>query len=138
PRRGAGVSADDRGGRAAAADAPARAVERQGAAAHRDHPRAAGLGGHHRGLGALDRAAAARPARAHRVLGVARRVRGRRLHPAHLPRGVMERALAAIVGASRRHAWVVTLLLLLLSIAGGLYTAGHISIDTDTNRLISP
>jgi hopanoid biosynthesis associated RND transporter like protein HpnN len=50
----------------------------------------------------------------------------------------MGEVLAAIVDASRRHAWVVTLILLLLSIAGGLYTAGHISIDTDTDRLISP
>jgi hypothetical protein len=50
----------------------------------------------------------------------------------------MARALTAIVDASRRHAWAVTLILLLLSLGCGIYTARHISIDTDTNRLISP
>jgi uncharacterized protein len=50
----------------------------------------------------------------------------------------MGERLAMIVDASRRHAWAVTLVLLLLSLVGAYYTASHISIDTDINKLISP
>ncbi len=46
--------------------------------------------------------------------------------------------LAAIVDASGRHAAMVTFVLLLLALGGAFYTASHISIDTDINKLISP
>ena len=49
----------------------------------------------------------------------------------------MERRLAAIVDASRRHAAALTVVLLILSLLGGYFTANHISIDTDVNKLIS-
>lgn len=44
---------------------------------------------------------------------------------------------AIVVEFSRRHALALTLLYLLLAIAGGYYTANHISIDTDLGKLIS-
>jgi hopanoid biosynthesis associated RND transporter like protein HpnN len=50
----------------------------------------------------------------------------------------MERRLAAIVDASRRHAALLALVLFGLSLLGAWYTAGHVSIDTDINKLISP
>ena len=50
----------------------------------------------------------------------------------------MERRLAAIVDASRRHAALLTLILFVLSLLGTWYAATHISIDTDTNKLINP
>jgi hopanoid biosynthesis associated RND transporter like protein HpnN len=43
-----------------------------------------------------------------------------------------------VVELSRRNAAVVALIILALSIAGGYYTAGHISIDTDIDKLINP
>lgn len=49
----------------------------------------------------------------------------------------MEDRLAAIVDFSRRHAPALTFGLLLLSLVGAYYTASHISIDTDINKLIS-
>ncbi len=45
--------------------------------------------------------------------------------------------LAAIVDASRRHAGAVALALLLLALVGAWFTAGHIAIDTDTDKLIA-
>ncbi|HZT51320.1 MAG TPA: MMPL family transporter, partial [Stellaceae bacterium] len=53
-------------------------------------------------------------------------------------RSEMEERLAALVDASRRHAAAVTLILLLLAAAGAWFTAGHISIDSDVNKLINP
>ncbi|MGH7088919.1 MAG: MMPL family transporter, partial [Stellaceae bacterium] len=46
--------------------------------------------------------------------------------------------LAELVDWSRRHAAAVALVLLALSILGGYYTATHLSIDSNTNDLISP
>lgn len=46
--------------------------------------------------------------------------------------------LARLVEASRRHALPLVLLIALLTVAGGFYTARNISIDTDINKLISP
>ena len=43
-----------------------------------------------------------------------------------------------VVEFSRRNAAAVALIILALSIAGGYYTAGHISIDTDIDKLINP
>jgi uncharacterized protein len=43
-----------------------------------------------------------------------------------------------VVELSRRNAAVVALIILALGIAGGYYTAGHISIDTDIDKLINP
>ena len=45
--------------------------------------------------------------------------------------------LAAVVEACRRHAAAVTVLALLLTAAGGVYSARHISIDTDLDTLIN-
>ncbi|HUZ73571.1 MAG TPA: MMPL family transporter [Stellaceae bacterium] len=50
----------------------------------------------------------------------------------------MEQLLATVVDACRRHAGAVTLAMLLLALAGGVFTASRISIDTDVNNLISP
>jgi uncharacterized protein len=46
--------------------------------------------------------------------------------------------LASLVDWSRRNAVTVTLLLLALSVAGTYFTATHISIDSNTDHLISP
>ncbi len=46
--------------------------------------------------------------------------------------------IAQIVELSRRHAVVVTALVLLLAIVGGVFTAQRISINTDIDKLISP
>jgi uncharacterized protein len=43
-----------------------------------------------------------------------------------------------VVEFSRRNAAAVALVILALSIAGGYYTANHISIDTDIDKLINP
>jgi uncharacterized protein len=50
---------------------------------------------------------------------------------------MMANRIAAIVEASRRHAAAVTLAALLLALLAGIYTARHIAIDTDVDRLIS-
>ena len=47
-------------------------------------------------------------------------------------------SITALVEFSRRYAAAVTIVVLLLSIAGGWYGAGHISIDTDIDKLINP
>jgi hypothetical protein len=49
----------------------------------------------------------------------------------------MERTIAAVVEASRRHAAMVLALALLGSILGGYFTVSRISIDTDFDKLIS-
>ncbi len=50
---------------------------------------------------------------------------------------MMEKAIAALVEASRRYAAPLVLGLLLLSILGAYFTASHISFDTDFDKLIS-
>ena len=44
--------------------------------------------------------------------------------------------VARLVGFSRRHAAVVTALLLLLSAAAGIYAAGHLTVDSDIQHLL--
>ncbi len=46
--------------------------------------------------------------------------------------------IARIVEASRRHALIVVALALILAGAGAAYTARHIAIDTDIEKIISP
>ncbi len=46
--------------------------------------------------------------------------------------------LTALVDFSRRRAWTVLVLALGLSLAAGWYTAGHLGVDTDTSKLLSP
>jgi uncharacterized protein len=50
----------------------------------------------------------------------------------------MQGLIAGLVEFSRRHAAAVTIAMLLLSLLGGWYGAGHISIDTDIDKLINP
>jgi hopanoid biosynthesis associated RND transporter like protein HpnN len=49
----------------------------------------------------------------------------------------MAEFIVRLVEASRRHAWLVAGLMLLLAIAGAVYTAGHIAIDSDIDKLIA-
>jgi hopanoid biosynthesis associated RND transporter like protein HpnN len=46
--------------------------------------------------------------------------------------------LANLVELSRRNAVAIVATILLLTIAGGYYAAGHLSIDTDIDKLINP
>ncbi|HZB93016.1 MAG TPA: MMPL family transporter [Stellaceae bacterium] len=46
--------------------------------------------------------------------------------------------IVKLVEVSRRNAAAVVAAVVLLAIAGGYYTAGHISIDTDVDKLINP
>src|SRR5690348_10996419 len=50
----------------------------------------------------------------------------------------MPALIIRLVDASRRHALIVTAVLLALAVVGGFYSAAHISIDTDINKLINP
>ncbi len=50
---------------------------------------------------------------------------------------MIERIVAALVETSRRHAAPLVLGLLVLSILGGFFTAGHLSFDTDFEKLIA-
>jgi uncharacterized protein len=50
----------------------------------------------------------------------------------------MAQHLAALVDLCRRHAGAVTLVMLVAALAGGVFVADRISIDTDVNNLISP
>src|ERR1700690_871188 len=52
--------------------------------------------------------------------------------------GNMAQLIARLVVVSCRHAWAVVVLAVLLGIAAGYYTAGHIAIDTDNSKLFSP
>lgn len=46
--------------------------------------------------------------------------------------------IARIVAASCRYAWPLVLATVALAIAAGVYSAGHIAMDTDSGRLFSP
>lgn len=46
--------------------------------------------------------------------------------------------VVSIVKACTRFAWPTLIAGLLLSVAAGVYTAGHFAINTDINKLISP
>ena len=46
--------------------------------------------------------------------------------------------IARLVELCRRSAWIVALTALLLTLVAGYYAATHLSIDTDTNHLLSP
>ncbi|HUE19747.1 MAG TPA: hopanoid biosynthesis-associated RND transporter HpnN, partial [Stellaceae bacterium] len=49
----------------------------------------------------------------------------------------MSAIIVRIVEAARRHAAIVVVLLLGLSVAAGIYAVTHISLDTDLDKLIS-
>ncbi|HXP31792.1 MAG TPA: MMPL family transporter, partial [Stellaceae bacterium] len=49
----------------------------------------------------------------------------------------MAEFIVRLVETSRRHAWLVVGLMLLLAVGGGVYTAGHIAIDSDIDKLIA-
>jgi hopanoid biosynthesis associated RND transporter like protein HpnN len=46
--------------------------------------------------------------------------------------------LSALVDFCRRHAWRVLLAALVLSLLGGWFAAGHLGVNTDTSKLLSP
>ena len=46
--------------------------------------------------------------------------------------------LAALVDFCRRHAWRVLLAALVLSLLGGWFVSGHLGVNTDTSKLLSP
>jgi uncharacterized protein len=48
------------------------------------------------------------------------------------------RALAWWMSAAARHPWLVLVLALIISVAGGVYTARHLGMETDSNALLSP
>ncbi len=50
----------------------------------------------------------------------------------------MAALISRLVSLSCRHAWAVIALALLLALAAGWYSAGHIAIDTDNSKLFSP
>ena len=45
--------------------------------------------------------------------------------------------IVGTVSAARRHAWLVVILAVVLAVSGLLYSARHLSIDTDTNNLFA-
>ena len=55
-------------------------------------------------------------------------------HLSTLPRT----AAAAIVTASVRHAWLVLVASIALTVFAGWYTVGHVAIDTDTSKMLDP
>ena len=46
--------------------------------------------------------------------------------------------LSALVDFCRRHAWRVLLAALVLSLLGGWFASGHLGVNTDTSKLLSP
>ena len=54
------------------------------------------------------------------------------------PLAFMRLAVADVVELSRRHAALLVSCTVLLAVVSGIYTARHISIDTDEQKLISP
>ena len=55
-------------------------------------------------------------------------------HLSTLPRT----AAVAIVTASVRHAWLVLVASIALTVFAGWYTVGHVAIDTDTSKMLDP
>ena len=50
---------------------------------------------------------------------------------------LLQRALVGLVDRSRRHAWFVVLVGLLLAGASGLYASRHLGISTDTDQMFA-
>src|SRR5262245_58590304 len=48
-----------------------------------------------------------------------------------------QRALVRLVDASRRHAWTVVLAGIVLAAGSGLYSSGHLGVNTDTDQMFS-
>src|ERR1700719_1709552 len=46
--------------------------------------------------------------------------------------------LSALVDSCRRHAGRVLLAALVLTVLGGVFAAGHLGVNTDTSKLLSP
>ena len=60
----------------------------------------------------------------------------RRRHGMSSP-SLLQRALVGLVDASRRHAWTVVLVGLLLAAGSGLYASRHLGVNTNTDQMFS-